>query len=221
MRVLIEAAIDSLAAAKQALAEGADRLELCSNIAVGGLTPTAALVRQCLTLGVPCMAMARPRAGDFVYGGADLQQLMADVAALRAAGVQGIVFGVLTRDHTVDHEALTRIVKMCSGMDAVFHRAFDGTPNVSEALDTLISCGVTRVLTSGQAAIAAEGVATLAALTERAAGRIQILPGGGIRAHNVAEIVRRTGVTQIHARGTEAGVIIEIRQALQGLGGCG
>lgn len=215
--VLVEAAIDSIGSAERAVAEGADRLEVCANLERGGLTPSTGLLRQCLTFGVPCVAMARPRAGDFVYGRAELPQLLADAAAMRDAGAHGIVFGMLTPDHTIDEEAVTSLLHTCSGMDTVFHRAFDVTPSTDAALETLIEWGVTRLLTSGHAHTAEEGVASLATLTERAAGRIQILPGGGIRAHNVANIVRRTGVTQVHARGTETGVIASIRLALGAL----
>ncbi len=159
--------------------------------------------------------MARPRPDDFIYGAKEVQQLIVDAAAIRDAGAHGVVYGVLSRDGTIDDEAVTSIEQLCSGIDTVFHRAFDSTPDPREALDTLVSCGLTRVLTSGHAVTAAGGVAALATLNAQAARQIQILPGGGIRAHNVAEIVRRTGVTQIHARGTEPGVIAGIRAALQ------
>jgi copper homeostasis protein len=214
MSVLIEAAVDSAVAAERAVLEGAGRLEVCSQLEVGGLTPSLELLRQSLSLGVPVVAMSRLRAGDFVYDRPELEQLMADAAVMREAGAHGIVCGMLTRDHTIDDGAVTRMAQICSGVDSVFHRAFDDTPDAREALETLIERGVTRVLTSGHAVTAAEGVASLATLAEEAAGRIQILPGGGIRAHNVVHIVRRTGVTQVHARGTEAGVIASIKLAL-------
>lgn len=218
MSILIEAAIDSPAAAERAVLEGAARLEVCAQLDVGGLTPSRELLRHSLSLGVPCMAMARPRVGDFTYGPADLQQLVADVAAMRDAGAHGIVFGMLARDHTIQNEAVMSIVQICSGMDTVFHRAFDDTPDAHEALETLIECNVTRVLTSGQALSAADGVDALAAIVEDAAGRIEVLPGGGIRAHNVAELVRRTGTMQVHSRATEPGVIAAIARRLADLG---
>lgn len=218
MPVLIEAAIDSSAAAERAVLEGAGRLEVCARLDLGGLTPPLELLRHCLSLGVPCVAMARPRAGDFTYGAPDLQQLMSDVAAMRDTGAHGIVFGMLVRDHTIHDEAVMSIVQMCSGMHTIFHRAFDDTPDAREALETLIECDVTRVLTSGHARSAAEGVDALAAIVEDAAGRIGVLPGGGIRAHNVADIVRRTGAMQVHARATEPGVIAAIARRLADLG---
>lgn len=214
MSVLIEAAIDSADAAERAVLEGADRLEVCARLDLGGLTPSLELLRHCLSLGVPLAVMVRPRGGDFVYTGAELHQLMRDAAAMLDAGAHGVVFGMLGPDHTIDEEAVTSLLQICSGIATVFHRAFDATPDAQAALETLIEWRITRVLTSGHAATAAEGVATLATLSEQAAGRIQILPGGGIRAPNVANIVRRTGVTQVHARGTEPGVIASIKLAL-------
>lgn len=212
--ILIEAAIDSARAAERAVREGAGRLEVCASLDTGGLTPSVELLRHCLALGVPCVAMTRPRAGDFVYNHDELQVLTEHVTTMRDAGAHAIVFGALAQDQTVDDEAAESIVALCAGVETVFHRAFDDTPNAVESLNALIDWGLTRVLTSGQAATAAEGIDTLEALAKYAEGRIEIMPGGGIRAANVVEIVRRTGVSQVHARGTEPGVIAGIRSAL-------
>ncbi len=212
--ILLEAAVDSAGDAERAVREGADRLEVCANLDVGGLTPSIALLRHCLALAVPCVPMARPRAGDFVYDAAERATLEADAAALRDAGAHGVVFGVLTPDRVIDADAVRHVVKIGAGIETVFHRAFDQTPNALESLQTLIACGMTRILTSGLAATAAAGTASLAALIAHAGERIQILPGSGVRAHNVIDIVRRTGATQVHARATERGVISAIRSAL-------
>jgi copper homeostasis protein len=213
-RVLVEAAIDSLVSAQRAVAEGADRLEVCANLGVGGLTPSSALLRQCLTLSVPCLAMLRQRPGDFVYAAQEIAELHSLTSEMCAAGASGVVFGVLRRDGKIDSHATRGIVLQASGRTTVFHRAFDATPAAVEALDALIDCGVTRVLTSGHASSAAEGADMLARLRAHADGRIEILAGGGVRAPNVAELVRRSGVHQVHARATEAGVIAGIRQSL-------
>jgi copper homeostasis protein len=149
-----------------------------------------------------------------VYGSADFVRLEADVDALVARGADGIVFGVLTADGRVDAMQVRAIVDRCAGLETVFHRAFDETQNAAEALDTLIECGVTRVLTSGGAPTAIEGAGTIAMLVTRARGRIQVLPGGGVRAANVAELATATGVKQVHARASEPGVIAGIRAAL-------
>ncbi|MEW5918153.1 MAG: copper homeostasis protein CutC [Gemmatimonadota bacterium] len=213
-RVLVEAAIDSFLAAQRAVAEGADRLEICANLGVGGLTPTTSLLKQCLTLGVPCLTMLRQRPGDFVYSAAEIADLHTLAREMRTAGAGGVVFGVLRRDGTIDAHATRGVVVLAEGIETVFHRAFDAAPNALAALDALIECGVTRVLTSGHASAAAEGAETLGKLREHAQGQIEILAGGGVRAPNVAELVRRSGVYQVHARATEAGVIAAIKQAL-------
>ena len=208
--MLIEAAIDSLADAERAVAEGAGRLEVCANLDVGGLTPSVELLKSCLALGVPCAAMARPRAGNFVHGADEFRALAAQADAMYQAGASGIVFGMLTHEHRVHAVAVREIVGRCARIETVFHRAFDECPDSHDALDTLIACGVTRVLTSGRAPIAAEGVELLGSLVRRAAGRITILPGGGVRAPNVRAIVDGSGVTQVHARASQPGVIAGI-----------
>jgi copper homeostasis protein len=213
-RVLVEAAIDSFGTAQRAIAEGADRLEVCANLGVGGMTPSTALLRRCLTLSVPCLAMLRQRPGDFVYTASEIADLHSLANEMRSTGAAGVVFGVLRRDGTIDAHATRGIVLQADGIATVFHRAFDAAPDAMEALDVLIDCGVTRVLTSGHASSAAEGADMLARLRTRAAGRIEILAGGGVRAPNVAELVRRSGVHQVHARATEVAVISGIRSAL-------
>jgi copper homeostasis protein len=212
--LLIEAAIDSIASAERAVAEGADRLEVCANLGVGGLTPSTRLLRHCLTLGVPCLAMVRHRAGDFVYGAAEVANIHATAREMCEAGAAGTVFGILRRDSRIDAHATRGLVEIAAGKQTVFHRAFDATPDAVAALDTLIACGVTRVLTAGQASSAVEGADMLAALKAHAAGRIEILAGGGVRAPNVVELVRRSGLKQIHARATEPGVVAALRLAL-------
>lgn len=214
--ILIEAAIDSLEGAERAVQEGAQRLEVCADLYVGGLTPSPALLTACRALGVPCIAMARPRAGDFVYDHADLAHLLASVKAMFDAGADGVVFGVLTSDRTINADAVRNLVAVCANRESVLHRAFDQTRDAIGALDTLIACGVTRVLTSGHAARAVDGAATLAHLVAHSADRVQILPGGGVRAANVVALIQRAGVTQVHARATEPGVIARIKAAIDG-----
>ena len=212
--ILIEAAVDSAADAERAVREGAGRLEVCGDLGVGGLTPSAELLRDCLSLGVPCVAMARPRKGNFVFTGPEIARMTADAKEVLATGAHGVVFGSLTPDRTVDAETTRAIVKLAKGSTTVFHRAFDKTPDADRALDALIECGVTRVLTSGHAPVALEGVHELASLVSRAEGRITILPGGTVRATNVRMLVDHSGATEVHARATTPGVIAGIRNAL-------
>lgn len=212
--VLVEAAIDSFADAERAVAEGAGRLEVCSRLDLGGLTPSSDLVRSCRSLGVRCVAMARSRPGDFHYVADEERRLIADVEAMRDGGADGVVFGVLLGDGRLDASITRDIVGRCAGIETVFHRAFDQSPDPLAALESLIDCGVTRVLTSGHAPNAVSGIATLASLVRHAAGRIQVLPGGGVRAGNVLAIVEGTGATEVHARATDPGVIAAIVTAL-------
>jgi copper homeostasis protein len=214
MAIVVEAAVDSIASAEWAAAEGADRLEVCANLGVGGLTPSTALLKQCLTLGLPCLAMVRPRAGDFFYGPTEVAEIHSTAGDMCEVGAAGVVFGILLRDGTIDMHAVRGIVNVCGSKETVFHRAFDATPNAIQALNTLITCRVTRLLTSGQATSAVEGTALLTSLKRHAKGRIQIMAGGGVRAPNVLELVQQSGVTQVHARATEAGVIAAIKRAL-------
>jgi copper homeostasis protein len=215
--VLIEAAIDSASDASRAVAEGATRLEVCGDLSVGGVTPPTSLLRHCLGLGVPCVAMARPRGGRFTFTAAEEQHILVDAQAMLDAGAHGIVIGSLHENGAIDADALRATIRVANGAETVFHRAFDMTPDAAEALDTLIECGVTRVLTSGHAPTAFEGMAEIGALVQQSAGRITILPGGTVRGSNAQDIVRATGVRQLHARGSAAGTIAAIRDALQAL----
>ncbi|HYV96025.1 MAG TPA: copper homeostasis protein CutC [Gemmatimonadaceae bacterium] len=212
--MLIEAAIDSAEDAERAVAEGALRLEVCGDLATGGVTPPVALLRRCLGLGVPCVAMARPRGGSFIFSAAEEERIVADAQSMLNTGAHGIVFGSLRVDGRIDVDSVRRMVRVASGAETVFHRAFDRTPDALAGLETLIDCGVTRILTSGHAPTALEGVAEIGALMEHAGGRITILPGGTVRGENVRDIVRGTGARQVHARGSVAGVIAGIRHAL-------
>lgn len=179
---------------------GGDRIELCSALALGGLTPSAALVQRArAATHLPILMMLRPREGGFAYNAAEFAQMALDLKFGRAAGVNGFVFGCLTPEGTVDVERTAHLLKLAGDTQTVFHRAFDVVPNPAAALETLISLGVTRVLTSGQRASAWQGAPLIRQLVRQAAGRIEILPGAGVRAEHVAELVRVTGVTQVHA----------------------
>jgi copper homeostasis protein len=179
---------------------GGDRIELCSALALGGLTPSAALVQRARALTrLPIMMMLRPREGGFCYAAEEFRQMVLDLKFGLAVGVDGFVFGCLNADGTVDQRRTAHIVKLAAGRQTVFHRAFDVTPDPLAALETLVELGVTRILTSGQQPTAGEGAALIRQLVARAAGRIEILPGSGVRAGQAAALVQHTGVTQIHA----------------------
>ena len=199
---IIATSADDCAAIQQA---GADRIELCSALALGGLTPSAALVQRARAItSLPIMMMLRPREGGFCYSAAEFAQMALDLKFGLAAGVDGFVFGCLHADGAVDERRTAHLVKLAAGRQTVFHRAFDVTPDPFAALETLTALGVTRILTSGQRPTAWEGADLIQQLVARAAGRIEILPGSGVRADHVAALVQRTGVAQVHASASRA-----------------
>lgn len=201
MTVLIEACVDSVESALAAERGGAHRLELCDNLAVGGTTPSAELVAEVQErAGLPIMAMVRPRGGSFVHTAAELDQMRLDLERLKTQGVEGLVIGILAADSQIDAERTREFVQLAGGTPVTFHKAFDRVPDQSAGLDALMSAGVARVLTSGGAPAALAGVDTLAALVARGSGRIHVLAGGKVRGENVREIVRASGVREVHAR---------------------
>lgn len=198
-RILLEIACASVADAVAAARGGADRLELCGALELDGLTPSVGLldaVRRRVRL--PVMAMVRPRAGDAVYTSAEWSVMEADAELLLAAGADGVVFGALDARGAVDERRTRGMVILADGAQTVFHRAFDSARDPAAALEVLIACGVTRVLTSGGRGTALEGADRIRMLVEHAAGRIEVLPGGGIRESNVTDVVRRTGCAEVH-----------------------
>lgn len=196
----LETVAQSLDDALAAERAGAERLELVSALSLGGLTPSIgtleAVVASC---SLPVVAMLRPRSGGFGYSKGELAAMERDGERFLAAGARGLVFGVL--DGSGISAANSRLVRL--GCEAVFHRAFDALPDPFEALERLIDLGFRRVLTSGGRGTAVEGAETIRRLNERADGRIEVLPGGGVRPGNVAELVARTGATQVHLAGLE------------------
>ncbi len=203
--VLVEACIDTAVSAGRALAGGAGRLELCDNLVEGGTTPSPgmlAVVRE--RSPIPVHAMIRPRGGDFLYSGDEIAVMLADIAAAERLRADGVVFGGLTEEGQVDRELIARLIDAARPMTVVFHRAFDLARDPLEALDALIALEVDRVLTSGHAPTAEEGIPVIRELVRRAEGRIVILAGGGITETNAARIVRETGVRELHLRASKA-----------------
>jgi copper homeostasis protein len=199
--IVIEAAVESLPGALAAEADGANRLELCANLSDGGTTPSVSLVAAVLDrTTLPVFAMIRPRGGGFVYSGEEIAAMTTDIARIKRLGVAGIVTGALTPDTRVDVECTRTLMTAAAGLPVTFHRAFDRAPNLAGALEQLIQLGVSRVLTSGGAATALEGASVIADLVEQARDRIAIIAGGGVREHNVDELIARTGVREVHAR---------------------
>jgi copper homeostasis protein len=197
--VRLEICCGSLEDAQAAEEGGADRVELCAALCVGGLTPSLGTILEVeARVTIPVMAMVRPRAAGFHFRDSEIAVMERDVIAALQAGAEGVVFGALEADGAIDETACRRLRAAAGNREAVFHRAFDVTPDPFRALEQLIDLGFTRVLTSGQRASALLGAPTLRRLVEQAGDRIEILPGGGIRAHNVQEIVSATGCRQVH-----------------------
>jgi copper homeostasis protein len=185
--------------AVEAAKGGAGRIELNSALFLGGLTPSLGTLLSVKTrVDIPVMVMIRPRAGGFCYTDTEMAVMRRDAVLAVEHGADGLVFGVLHENGTIDLERCQQLMHCCAGQPAVFHRAFDVVPDPFTALDQLIELGFTRVLTSGQAPSVPEGLDLIKQLVTRASNRIEILPGAGIRAHNVRSIVEQTGVTQVH-----------------------
>ena len=198
-KILLEICCGSINDAIQAEIGGADRVELCSALFLGGLTPSIGTIQEAKRrLKIPVIVMVRPRGGGFCYTGAEFATMERDAEAAIDAGADGVVFGILKDDGRVDRRRTERMRRIIGKRQAVFHRAFDVTPDPFKALEQLIDLGITRVLTSGQKDSAPEGVELIAKLVQRAGKRIEILPGGGIRPFNMSEIVRRTRCRQVH-----------------------
>ncbi|MBI1416930.1 MAG: copper homeostasis protein CutC [Limimaricola sp.] len=198
-RIGLEVAVDSPAGLAAAVAGGADRVELCAALELGGLTPAPGLVAQARDCGLPVFAMIRPRAGDFVFDAAEVEAALADIAAMRAAGLAGVVIGAARPDGALDEGVLARMVAAAGPLAVTLHRVFDLVPEQSAALEVAVRLGIGRVLTSGGATRAVDGAAQIAALVAQARGRIGILPGAGITPDNVAALVAATGVVEVHA----------------------
>jgi len=178
---------------------GADRIELCAAIGTGGLTPSLGTVIEARkSVRIPVMTMVRPRAGGFCYSPGDFATMRRDAALLLEHGADGIVFGILQSDGSIDTHRCGELVEIANGKQTVFHRAFDVVPDASNALEELIDLGFTRVLTSGQKKTAMDGRELIRSLIAQAATRIEVLPGGGVRALNVRQLVTATGCTQVH-----------------------
>ena len=197
---LVEICVENSRAAIQAVESGAGRIELCSELALGGLTPGRGEVRATLeAVDVPVHVMLRCRSGDFLYGDDEIRQMESQAQMASELGAHGVVFGALDINGCIDRAAVCRIRDQAGDLPLTFHRAFDHVANPVESLETLIELGVQRVLTSGRATTAWKGRETLRLLVRNASGRIVVLAGGGIRQHNVHQLITETGVAEVHS----------------------
>jgi copper homeostasis protein len=213
--VLVEACVETVDGARAAETGGAGRIELCAGLIEGGTTPSAGAITQARErIAIPLFVIVRPRGGDFVYSDDDLAVMRRDIASAASAGADGVVIGALTSAGRVDSAIVRELVELARPMQVTFHRAFDVTRDFADSLEALVDAGVDRVLTSGGAATAVEGIATLASLVRQAGNRIVVMAGGRITESTAAQIVRETGVREIHVRGERTVKVVQIPLAL-------
>lgn len=213
-RIVVEACVDSMHTALGAEAVGASRVELCG-AGNGGTTPSYGLMAMCRErLRIPIHVMIRPREGDFVYSADEFDVMMRDVKAARSARVDGVVFGMLRTDNTIDEDRMAELIAEARPMRVGFHRAFDATPDAALAREALLRLSVDVVLTSGHAATALEGHNQLSLHHELAGPSLTILAGGGIRAGNVLEVLKTTGLRDVHVRATNTSVFAAVVEQL-------
>ncbi len=197
---LLEISVETAEAAAAAERGGAQRIELCAQLRLGGLTPSEDLMQMArANVALPIFAMIRPRAGDFTYSAEELAQMRGEIETAKQLGMDGIVLGLLTRDRSVDVERTRQLVKAAQPLPVTFHRAFDDAANLDAALEDVIATGARRILTSGGSPSAPAGIENLARLVVAAKNRILILPGGGINASNAVDVAQQTGARELHS----------------------
>ncbi len=205
MSYKFEICANSVASCIAAQEGGADRVELCAGIPEGGTTPSFGMIRnarECISIALN--VIIRPRGGDFLYCETELREMVYDIQAAKELGADGLVFGCLRPDGSVDMEAMSVLMDAAGDTPVTFHRAFDHTSDPFKALEYIISLGCARILTSGCRPTALEGADLLAQLVEKAAGRIIIMPGCGVREGNIAEIARLSGAREFHFSARES-----------------
>ena len=198
-RPTLEVCVDTVVGLDAAIDGGADRIELCSALGLEGLTPSSSLMAVAASKRVPCFALVRPRAGDFCYDRREVDLMLRDIDAVRAAPLAGVVVGASLGDGSLDVGTLRRLLEHSAGLPVVLHRAFDLVPDFPAALETAIELGFKRVLTSGGGRDALAGRNCIRELVAQARDRIEVMPGGGLGVGNVAQFVRDTGVTVVHS----------------------
>jgi copper homeostasis protein len=203
--ITLEVCVDNVHGLAAALAGGADRIELCSALDVGGLTPSAGLLRAASSSPVPVVAMIRPRGGDFCFDALETQLMLDEIDAVAASGLQGVVLGASTADGQLDTRTLERLVRRAAdhGLGCTLHRAIDLCPDLAQATRLAIDLGFERILTSGGASSALGGMGGLRRCFDAAGGRIAIMPGAGLHAGNVELLRAQLPLTDVHASCSE------------------
>ncbi|MGN7989442.1 copper homeostasis protein CutC [Pedobacter sp. 22226] len=200
----LEVCANSYASALAAQNGGAKRAEFCDNLAEGGTTPSygqLALAKK--NLHIEIWPIIRPRGGDFLYSDTEFELMKEDIKICNSLNCEGVVIGILKADGTIDKERCAELIELARPMDVAFHRAFDMSNDMDQALEDLIELGIKRVLTSGGASSALLGAEKLSQLVKKANGRITIMPGAGINENNIQQLIDQTGATEFHASAKE------------------
>ncbi|MGE6785003.1 copper homeostasis protein CutC [Ensifer adhaerens] len=197
--IKLEVCVDDTDGLYAAIEGGADRIELCAALSVGGLTPNPGLMALAGPPRVPVYAMIRPRPGDFIFSTVDLDGMRRDIDAARAAGLAGVVLGASLADGRLDTSMLTKLTGHAAGLGMTLHRAFDLVPDFAEAMEIAVDLGFERILTSGGARSAPQAIDRLAEITERAAGRLSVMPGSGVTLDTVDGLLSRLTVSEVHS----------------------
>jgi copper homeostasis protein len=204
-KVVLEVAVFSVEAAIAAINAGADRIEFCENPNEGGTTPSYGSLKTLKALtNKPIFPIIRPRGGDFLYTNAEYESIKSDLLLVKELGYPGAVLGLLNADGTVDKVRTSELVQLAAPLEITFHRAFDRCNDPLKGLEDIIETGCKRILTSGQVPNVANALPLVKTLVEKAAGRIIILPGSGVRANNCQAIIAETGATEIHSSARKA-----------------
>lgn len=199
MEYFLEICAGSLCSALAAQRGGADRVELCDNLFEGGTTPSYGMIKTCRSLlKIPFFPIIRPCGGGFVYSDEEFDVMRQDVISCLELGCEGIVFGILREDGSIDTKRCSELVELSGGMQLTFHRAFDHCSNLEDGLENIIEMGFHRVLTSGGADFAHNAIPELAKLVKQAKSRISIMPGSGITVDNLLRIAKETGALEFH-----------------------
>ncbi len=197
---IIEIATSDFITTRSAVEGGADRIELCANLAEGGTTPSYGTVKQCRdAFNVLIYPIIRPRGGDFLYTEEEFSIMLQDIRLFKELGCDGVVIGLLNRDGRIDYDRSARLVEAAYPLGVTYHRAFDRCLNPSEALEQLVEMGCERILTSGQLPTVSEGAELIASLNQQAADRIIIMPGSGLRKDNIKWLAKKTGCHEFHS----------------------
>lgn len=197
--IKLEVCVDDADGLYAAIEGGADRIELCAALSVGGLTPNPGLMALAGPPPVPVYAMIRPRPGDFVFSAADLDVMRRDIDAARAAGLAGVVLGASLADGRLDKSMLIKLTGHAAGLRMTLHRAFDLVPDFAEAMEVAVKLGFERILTSGGAMSAPQAIDRLAEIVDLAKGRLSIMPGSGVTLDTVDALLDRVTVSEVHS----------------------